>query len=142
MKLILQYCNMAEYADLDVLCDLDVAEARLKRINRDKWWVDCHGKPKLRTYIQIHDRNKVRTVVSCNLSRKHRSKEHFLLVCTELEETRMAHMDIMKVDDNVPSKNNIERMKFLLNSTNLKNFCLMLEDMLDQRKELLYNKVE
>ncbi len=46
LKFILHYCNMPESTDLDAVCDLDVAESRLKQINRDKCWVECHGKPK------------------------------------------------------------------------------------------------
>ena len=43
---------------------------------------------------------------------------------------------------NVPSGNNIEKLRFLLKPDNLRNFCIMLEDMLEERKNLLYNKVE
>ena len=59
LDFILAYCNISECADLYNLCDLDIAEARLKRLNRDKWWVECHSKPKLRTYILIHDRDEI-----------------------------------------------------------------------------------
>ncbi len=74
LSFILHYCNMPEVDDLEVKCDLEVAEARLKHINRDKWWTMCHSKRKLRTYIQIHDRSQTRNIVSKNLSRKHRSQ--------------------------------------------------------------------
>ena len=58
---------------LEQLCDLDVAEARLKRINREKWWLEAHTKPKLRTFIEIHDKDNVQTIVKRNLSRAQRS---------------------------------------------------------------------
>ena len=139
------------------------------------------GNQKLRTYIQIHDKNETKAIVSRNLSRKHRAQvsrfkcgtlplsietgrytdvdiedrvckvcnsnaiedeEHFLLACTKLEDTRKFHLDRMKVDEKVPSKNNIERMKFMISREVLKDFCIMLEDMLERRKDILYNKVE
>ncbi len=74
VRFILNYCNMSEYGDLSTTCDLDVAEARLKRVNRDKWWLECHGMPKLRTYIRIHDGTDIQSIVKKNLSRKHRSQ--------------------------------------------------------------------
>ena len=70
---VLQYCNMEDCMGLERLYDLDVAEARLKRNNRDKWWLDAHTKPKLRTYVEVHDRSNVQTIVKRNLSRSHRS---------------------------------------------------------------------
>ncbi len=73
LKHILQYCNMEDCMVLERLCDLDVAEARLKRINRDKWWLEAHTKPKLRTFVEVHDKNCVQTIVKRNLSRSHRS---------------------------------------------------------------------
>ncbi len=54
-------------------CDLDVAEARLKRINRDKWWLEAHSKPKLRTFIRVHDLSQTQVIVKKNLSRSQRS---------------------------------------------------------------------
>ena len=74
LHFILNYCNMPEFGDLATTCDLDVAEARLKRINRDKWWLECSNMSKLRTYIRIHDRSETQAIVKKNLSRKHRSQ--------------------------------------------------------------------
>ena len=73
LKHILEYCNMSECSEMTATCDLDVAEARLKRINRDKWWLEAHSKPKLRTYIKVHDLGNTQTIVKKNLSRSHRS---------------------------------------------------------------------
>ena len=64
---------MVEYSGLDTTCDLNVAEARLKRINRDKWWLEAHTKPKLRTFIRVHDISQTQTIVKRNLSRLQRS---------------------------------------------------------------------
>ncbi len=50
-------------------------------------------------------------------------------------------MKSLKVEENVPNGTNIEKMKFMLNPDNLKKFCEMLEDMLEERKNLLYDKV-
>ena len=73
LKHILQYCNMEDCLGLDRLCDLDVAEAWLKKINREKWWLEAHTKPKLRTFVEIHDRGQTQTIVKRNLSRSQRS---------------------------------------------------------------------
>ena len=73
------------------------------------------------TDVDIEDR----TCTVCN-SNDVEDEEHFLLKCPKLEDLRDFHLQKMKVDDNVPGKNNIERMKFMLNSANLKDFCIML----------------
>ncbi len=171
LDFILAYCNMSECADLDVLCDLDVAEARLKYLNRDKWWVECHSKPKLRTYVQIHDKREIRSLVKHNLSRKHRSQvsrfkfrtlplsletgryndveiedrvcvlcasnsveteEHFVLVCPNLEAVRKPHLQNMGLHGTIEGVDNIEKMKRMLGHENLKKFCIMLEEMLEE----------
>ena len=35
---------------------------------------------------------------------------------------------------------NIDKMKQMLSHDNIKNFCTMLEDMLDERRNLLYDR--
>ena len=57
----------------NVPCDLDVLHARLKVLNRNKWWLEANDKPKLRTYVQIHDHNSRQAIVKKNLSRVERS---------------------------------------------------------------------
>ena len=37
---------------------------------------------------------------------------------------------------------NIEKMKQMLNHENIKKFCIMLEEMLDERKSQLYNAIQ
>ena len=73
LKHILYYCNMEDCLDDAVKCDLDVLEARLKVLNRNKWWNEAAEKPKLRTFIEIQDRNLRQVVVRKNMSRAHRS---------------------------------------------------------------------
>ena len=73
IKQILQYCDMYECMLKNIPCDLDVLTARLKVLNRNKWWLEANDKPKLRTYVQIHDHDNRRTIVKKNLSRSERS---------------------------------------------------------------------
>ena len=42
VKQILQYCNMYDYMLNNVQCDLDDLEARLKVLNRNRWWVEAN----------------------------------------------------------------------------------------------------
>ena len=72
-KFILYYTNMSESSQLGCKCDLDVLQARLLRINRDKWWLDAGGKTKLRTFVNIYHKTEVQCLVKLNLSRTHRS---------------------------------------------------------------------
>ncbi len=55
------------------MCDLDVMKARLMRLNRNMWWIEACDKPKLRTFIQIHDTDHTKILVHKNLKRNHRS---------------------------------------------------------------------
>ena len=89
------------------------------------------------TDVEIEDR----VCKICNTNAVE-DEEHFILVCSELEEVRKRHLQMMQVDEHIPSKNNIERMKYMLSHDNLKNVGIMLEEMLESRRELLYNKVE
>ena len=73
IKQILQYADMYECMLNNVPCDLDVLSARLKVLNRNKWWLEANDKPKLRTYIQIHDINTRQLIVRKNLTRVERS---------------------------------------------------------------------
>ena len=73
VKQILQYCDMYECMRQNIPCDLEVLEARLKVLNRNKWWLEANDKPKLRTFVEIHDNNIKQAIVKKNLSRSHRS---------------------------------------------------------------------
>ena len=72
-KNILEYANMSDSNGIECKSDLDVLQARLKVLNRDKWWVEACSKPKLDTFVQIHDRTEIRGIVKHNLSRPYRS---------------------------------------------------------------------
>ena len=37
---ILSYCNMEDCMNLHTTCDLDVAKARLLKLNQNQWWID------------------------------------------------------------------------------------------------------
>ena len=47
--------DMSDRDPLEISCDLDVMKARLQHLNRNMWWLEACDKPKLRTFIQIHD---------------------------------------------------------------------------------------
>ncbi len=67
------YCKMEDWLDDDVFCDLDVFQAHLKFLNREKWWIEAAEKPKLRTFIEKQDRGLRQAVVKKNMSRSQRS---------------------------------------------------------------------
>ncbi len=73
VKDMLTLCNMEDCVELEQVCDLDVLEARLQRMNRDRWWVEATTMPKLRTFITIHDAKQDKILVLKNLKRNHRS---------------------------------------------------------------------
>ncbi len=64
---------MDECISNNAKCDLDVLEARLKHLNRNKWWLEANDKPKLRTFVKIYDRQTRQTIVKRNLTRSRRS---------------------------------------------------------------------
>ena len=73
VQFIMQYCNLEYDVELTNECDLDMLSTKLLKMNRDKWWVEAHNKPKLRTFVKIHDTEFTQVLVRKNLSRKHRS---------------------------------------------------------------------
>ena len=52
---ILQYSNMLEGTNHLSHIDLDVLAARLKQLNREKWWKSAGQIPKLRTFLELFD---------------------------------------------------------------------------------------
>ena len=70
---ILQYCNMSKCFPLDARCDLDVAQARLHKLNREKWWVEASTMTKLENFVKIYEKDKPQYLVKSSLSRTHRS---------------------------------------------------------------------
>ena len=48
----------------------------------------------------------------------------------------------MGLEGTIEGVNNLEKMKKMLCHDNLKKFCLMLEDMLEERKNQLYKAVQ
>ena len=89
-------------------------------------------------YNDVDVEDRICTICNTNAVE---DEEHIILVCSNLEELRKKHLKKMEIDKNVPSKNNVERMKFMLKHQNLKNFGIMLEEMLDARRDILYNNV-
>ena len=53
--------------------DLSISYNRLLAANRQKWALESGRKPKLRTYIQVHNFDHVQTLVKSDLSRYQRS---------------------------------------------------------------------
>ncbi len=53
--------------------DLDAVKARLKRINREKWWTATADMTKLRTFRVLYDEQDYKGMVYANLSRRQRS---------------------------------------------------------------------
>ena len=68
-KHIANYCSMDECISDNAKCDLDVLEARLKHLNRNKWWLEANDKPKLRTFIKIYNKNVRQPIIKRNLTR-------------------------------------------------------------------------
>ena len=81
VKSVLHYVNMEECCPLEMHCDLDVLEARLHRLNRERWWVESTSMPKLRTFVQIHDETESKVLVLKNLKRNQRSLISKLKCC-------------------------------------------------------------
>ena len=73
VKSILQYCNMLECFPLEVRCDLEVAHARLHKLNRDRWWVEASTMTKLENFVQVYEKGNPQYLVKSSLSRSHRS---------------------------------------------------------------------
>ncbi len=73
VKSILQYCNMPECFSLNARCDLDVAQARLHRLNKEKWWVEASTMTKLENFVKVYEKDKPQYLVKFSLSRTHRS---------------------------------------------------------------------
>ncbi len=76
VKHILEYANIDITLDSEEPVDLEVLEARLHRLDRNRWHLEAQTKTKLRTFVQIKDYDTPRNIINCNLSRNHRS-----LVC-------------------------------------------------------------
>ncbi len=70
---ILQYSNMLEDTTHLSHIDLDVLNARLKRLNREKWRNSANAMPKLRTFIELYDECDHKGLVYSNLTRRQRS---------------------------------------------------------------------
>ena len=73
LKHILHYSNMDECLHTCSKCDLEVLKARLTVLNKYQWWLEANNKPKLRTYVKVHDKHLHQAIVKRNLSRPHRS---------------------------------------------------------------------
>ena len=168
---------MEECMDVNTTCDLDVATARLLRLNQNKWWLEASEKPKLETFLQIHDRSLTQPVIRKNLSRSQRSvvmkfkcgvstlwietgrykdipcelkicrictsgevesEQHFLMKCEALSEVRNHHKAKLPPECIDSDTSVIERMKIMLHPDTVKLTSVMLQDMFEKRKELMY----
>ncbi len=70
---ILQYANMYEDSTYLSHIDLDVLNARLKRLNPEKWRNSATMMPKLRTFIELFDECDHKALAYTNLTRRQRS---------------------------------------------------------------------
>ncbi len=73
VKHIITYANMDDSQDFENKCDLDVLQARLKVLNRDKWWLEAGTKTKLETFMEVFDRSDPKGLIKCNLQQNQRS---------------------------------------------------------------------
>ena len=64
-------------------------------------------------------------------------EKHYLLVCESLKDIKGPHLEKLEVRQNVPTFDNIGKIKYLLSKQNMKTFY-MLHDMLGCRKSLIY----
>ena len=70
---ILAYANIDHDLETGEKIDLDVLHARLLKINRQCWHLEAMDKSKLRTFVEICDRDKPRVIIDANMPRNHRS---------------------------------------------------------------------
>ena len=74
-----QVSHVLSYLSIDTDCvegpvvDLDVAGARMLKLNRNHWKLEASNKTKLRTYVDIQDDTNRKALVNANLSRSQRS---------------------------------------------------------------------
>ncbi len=73
IKHILECVNMSCGKLGEEKIDLDVMKARLKTIYTDKLLLEANSMQKLRTFVEIYDKEQPRTIVSSNLPRNHKS---------------------------------------------------------------------
>ncbi len=73
IKLITNYIGIKDDSKLSSIIDIDFAENKLKQLARNSWHLEAYRKPKLRTYIQIHDFEERQVILKANLDRHHRS---------------------------------------------------------------------
>ena len=73
IKHILRSVNMANETDLSNSIDVKEVGHRLLQQARSSWETEAENKPKLRTFLKIHDFNTRQNVIKSNLSRAQRS---------------------------------------------------------------------
>lgn len=73
VKLIVNYAGLSCDNISHNKINLDMLEQRLKISERKGWKLEAYTKPKLCTYVEIHDFDKIRVLVRANLSRMQRS---------------------------------------------------------------------
>ncbi len=70
---MLNYAGLDSNVDNETITDLDNLACILKNKNRCNWELEAHRKPKLETFVEIHDFSTSRTVLKANLNRRQRS---------------------------------------------------------------------
>ncbi len=169
---------MEEGMNFDHMCDRDVAKARLLRLNQNQWWVEASEKPKLETFLQIHDRSLTQPVICKNLSRTQRSivmkfkcgvlpllietgrykdiprelricricdsgavesERHFLMECNALSDVRQHHKSKLPPDCTDSNIEELDRMRAMLHPDVLKMTSVMIQDLFEKRKILMYD---
>ncbi len=73
IKFIMNYANIDMMQDLNATVCLDLVKANLLKQCRNRWAIEALSKPKLRTFVKIHDTSDQWVIIQANLSRRHRS---------------------------------------------------------------------
>ena len=73
LKLIINYAGLSCDNISTYVIMLEEVECRLKQANTHAWKLEAYTKPKLCTYIEIHDFDKIRILMKANLSRMQHS---------------------------------------------------------------------
>ena len=73
IKHILSSVDMKDENHLSSPVDLHEVANKLHTQARNSWHIEAENKPKLRTFLKIHDFNKLKNIINGNLTRSQRS---------------------------------------------------------------------
>lgn len=73
VKLILSEIGLPDHENLYNQTDLEYVSKKLIDISQNKWHLEALGKPKLCTFVEIHNFEEHKLLLKANLERKHRS---------------------------------------------------------------------